>query len=160
MSRKIGLLDLLGKRKITMPDTSNPTGSISSLYPQPNQQQPNALLSDPAKLVGMLNQLQDYQIRQQQAPALAQIPAAQLQGQNTANQTALIQQRDFLRKGFTTAVVNSLAAKAATQSLKEDDVHNEIVNATRIYWPEAGAVMVGPLTDHLLGNGVGKRRTF
>ena len=68
---------------------------LSSLYPQPAAAQPpNALLSDPAKAIGILSGLQDYRIKQQQADALGQIPAAQLTGQNIQNQTAQMGQNE------------------------------------------------------------------
>jgi hypothetical protein len=68
---------------------------LSSLYPQPPAAQPpNALLSDPAKAIGILSGLQDYRIKQQQADALGHIPAALLAGQNISNQTAQMGQNE------------------------------------------------------------------
>jgi hypothetical protein len=63
---------------------------LSSLYPQPPPQGGgvNALLSDPTRAIGLLSGLQDFRIKQQQADALSQMPAAQLQGQQIQNQTA------------------------------------------------------------------------
>jgi hypothetical protein len=67
---------------------------ISSLYPQPSAPGGgvNALLSNPASAINLLSSLQDYQIKQQQAPALGQIPAASLQGQQIQNRTAQMSQ--------------------------------------------------------------------
>jgi hypothetical protein len=67
---------------------------ISSLYPQPPQPGGNALLSDPAKAVGLLSGLQDLRLKQQQFNALAQQPEAALQGQNIQNQTSQMKQNE------------------------------------------------------------------
>lgn len=60
---------------------------ISSLYPAPPPQSQNALLSDPAKVIGIASGLQDYRLKQQQFDALAQQPQAALEGQNISNRT-------------------------------------------------------------------------
>lgn len=64
---------------------------VNALYPQPpaqQQQQPNALLSDPTRAISLLSGIQDYRLKQQQFDALAQQPGAALQGQNIQNTTA------------------------------------------------------------------------
>ena len=61
---------------------------ISALYPQPPaapQPQQGLLSGDPLRLVGMLGELQKIQLLRQQMPALAQQPAANLQGTNLVN---------------------------------------------------------------------------
>src|ERR1700722_6110621 len=65
------------------------------VYPtyQPQQNNTNALFSDPAKAIGLLSGIQDYRLKQQQFNALAAQPDAVLQGQNIQNQTAQMQQQ-------------------------------------------------------------------
>ena len=61
---------------------------VSSLYPQPPAApapQQGLLSGDPLRLVGMLGELQRIQLLRQQMPALAQQPAATLQGTNLVN---------------------------------------------------------------------------
>lgn len=76
-----------------------PDNSAAALYPQPNQNQPQGLASNPLALIPALNQLQQYQILQQQAPALGQQPAANLQATQTSIQNARMQmQADVLQR--------------------------------------------------------------
>jgi hypothetical protein len=69
---------------------------LSGLYPQPPAPGGgvNALLSDPAKAIGLLSGIQDYRLKQQQFDSLAQQPAAALAGQNIQNQTAQMKQNE------------------------------------------------------------------
>jgi hypothetical protein len=100
----------------------------SALYPQPAGQQPQGVLTgDPTKLIGMLGQLQDYQtkkqefqIRQQQAPALAQQPAAALAGQNIANASS---QQDMDAKALAIAG-GAYGSIANSDSPTSDNVHS------------------------------------
>jgi hypothetical protein len=102
---------------------------LSSLFPQPQQNQ-GALSGDPSKTVGLITDLQRAQILNEQAPALGQIPAATLLGQQIGNQTAQIQQQDAARKVVWGALGNSIAGLPNPQ---EDDVHNAIINLSRVY---------------------------
>lgn len=70
--------------------------ALSSLYPQPvaPQANTNALAGDPARAVGLLGALQDIALKRQQFDALAQQPAAALQGQNISNTTAQNEQNE------------------------------------------------------------------
>lgn len=94
---------------------------VSGLYPQPPQQQPqgSSLLSNPAQAVGIMNGLQEYGIRNQQAPALVQQPQAQLDQVRTAIQTARqIQQAEAQHR-----VAAGLGAMIP-DGAKSDDVHS------------------------------------
>lgn len=103
---------------------------LSSLYPAPPQQQPGLLSGNPQQLVGTLGELQRIGIVGQQAPALAQQPAATLQNTNIANQTAQIEQQEAARKIVWGAVGNSLNGM---DNPSPDDVHNTVVNLSRVY---------------------------
>lgn len=70
-----------------------PDNALSSLYPQPQQNQ-NALASDPSKVVGIITGLQDLALKRQQFDAQSQIPAAALEGQNISNATAQNKQNE------------------------------------------------------------------
>ena len=70
-------------------------GDVASpQYPSAQPSQNNSLLSDPAKAIGLLGGIQDYQLKNQQFNALSQQPAAALQGQNISNATAEMQQQE------------------------------------------------------------------
>lgn len=58
------------------------------VYPTYQPQGTNALVNDPAKVVGLISGIQDYRLKNQQFDALSQQPAAALQGQTIANTTA------------------------------------------------------------------------
>jgi hypothetical protein len=92
---------------------------VSSLYPQPPappQPQQNALTGDPLRMIGALGQLQYYQIRRQQAPALEQQPAAALANTQLANTTArMAQQADAQRR-----VAGGLGAMIPDNATKDD----------------------------------------
>jgi hypothetical protein len=68
--------------------------NVSALYPQPVAPGGNALLSDPAKAIGLLSAAQDLRLKNQQFNALAQQPEAALAGQNIANTTAQLKQNE------------------------------------------------------------------
>lgn len=74
----------------------------SGLYPAPPQQGQglagSSLLADPLRLIGAMRELQEYGIRQQQAPALAQQPAATLQGTQIQNTSAQMDQQAAARR--------------------------------------------------------------
>lgn len=101
---------------------------ISDLYPKPPQQQPNALLSNPAQAVGILGQIQDYRLKQQQFDALAQQPAAALAGQNISNATAEMQQQELAGRAVSRIMGGYLAGIAKPSA---DDVRSAAAFAAR-----------------------------
>lgn len=106
-----------------MVDVMPSGGSVpapSSLYPQPAPPAQNALTGDPSRLVGLLSGIQDYQIKSAQAPALAQMPAAALQGQNIANASS---QQDMDAKALLIAG-GAYGAIANSASPTANAVHN------------------------------------
>jgi hypothetical protein len=87
-------------------------------------------LSDPLKLIGALRQLQDYQIVRQQAPALAQQPAAALEGTRIANETARLQQQNIAQQ----TIYHFLASKASgIDNPTADDIHGLTAEAARTF---------------------------
>lgn len=89
-------------------------------YPAAPSQQQGALSGDPMRLIGALREIQDYQIRQQQAPALAQQPAATLRGTNISNVTA---QQEQDAQGMSIAG-GAYGALSNLENPTADDVHN------------------------------------
>lgn len=82
------------------------------VYPSfqpPAQNNTNALAGDPTKIVGLLSGLQDFRLKQQQFDALAQQPAAALQGQNIANTTATMTQQAAASRAASTIIATYLA---------------------------------------------------
>ncbi len=80
---------------------------ISGLYPQPPQPGQGFLTGDPLRTIGAIGELQNIGIRAQQAPALAQIPAASLQNTQIANQAALMRQQAEARNAIAQAFGNA-----------------------------------------------------
>lgn len=117
--------------------------------PPPSQ---GLLQGDPSRAVGLLGQIQDFQIRQQQAPALGQIPAASLAGQHIANATA----QQAQEAAATATIRNALATSlAGTPNPTADDVHSAIVNVSRAN-PHIAVTMPGIINaqgDFLLKDG-------
>lgn len=105
-----------------MGDVASPT------YPGAPAPSQGLLQGDPTRLIGALQGIQDYQIRQQQAPALGQIPAAQLQGQNISNVTAQQAQEAAATATVRSALASSLAGNP---NPTQDDVHSAMVNISR-----------------------------
>lgn len=70
--------------------------TLSSLYPQPPAQTaaPNALLSDPAKAIGLMDSATRLRLLNDQYDALSQQPGAALQGQQISNQTSQMEQNE------------------------------------------------------------------
>ena len=97
--------------------------------PQPLAPQGGAL-NDPLRLIGALNQIQEYQLRQKQFPALAQQPAANLQGTNIANVTAEMTQQDAARKTIAAAYGTGLSG---FENPGADDVHSLTAYIARSY---------------------------
>lgn len=117
--------------------------------PPPSQ---GLLQGDPARAVGLLGQIQDFQIRQQQAPALGQIPAASLAGQHIANATAQQAQEAAATATIRNALATSLAGNPSPTA---DDVHSAIVNVSRAN-PHIAVTMPGIINaqgDFLLKDG-------
>src|SRR3984957_2256934 len=104
--------------------------ALSSLYPPPPQQNnnTNALLSDPAKVIGLLGAVQDYQLKQRQFNALSQQPDAVLAGQNIQNQTAQMQQQALAARVVHGVMGNYLAG---IKNPTADDVRSAAALAAR-----------------------------
>jgi hypothetical protein len=133
----------------------------SGLYPAPpsqSQQPQNILSGDPLRLVGTLGELQRLKILQEQAPALGQIPGAQLSNTQLANKQAQLDLQNARRNAFGAALYGSLAGRMATPDAKSgrvkpltaDDVHNEVVNISRQFDPETAALAGPAFIDTLL----------
>lgn len=104
---------------------------LSGLYPQPPQQQTQGVLSgNPAQMLDTLQRLQQYQLTQQQFPALAQQPAATLQNTQIANQTAIMQQQATARQAVHGYIGNALSG---IDKPTADDVRSAVVNASRAF---------------------------
>ena len=102
---------------------------VYSLYPkapQPNK----GIAGNPLQTIGACGELQRIGIMAQQAPALGQIPGQELSNLQLANQTGQMQLRDSMRKIVWGALGNSIASMPNPQ---EDDVHNAVVNLSRVY---------------------------
>jgi hypothetical protein len=80
-------------------------------YPsyQPAQNSGNALINDPAKVIGLVSTLQDYRLKQQQFNALAQQPQATLDRTNIDNQTAMMGQQAAASKAVAGLIGGYLA---------------------------------------------------
>src|ERR1035437_7724125 len=102
--------------------------SADSLYPQPPQQNQSLLSGDPSKMIGTLQGIQNFQIQQAQAPALMQIPGANLQNINIANATAQFSQEAAMTKMVQGAYSTVLAGKDKPTS---EDVQNLTANIGR-----------------------------
>src|ERR1035437_6899356 len=83
--------------------------SADSLYPQAPAPQQSLLSGDPSKMIGTLQGIQNFQIQQAQAPALMQIPGANLQNTNIANATAQFQQEAAMTAEAQRRFANGLA---------------------------------------------------
>lgn len=108
-----------------MGDVASPTN-----YPQPVQPQQNALASDPAKVIGLMSGLQDYRLKQQQFDALSQQPAAALQGQQIANDTAMQGQQEMASRAISRVMGGYLAG---IQKPTADDVRSAAAFAARSF---------------------------
>ena len=131
-------------------------GDVASpLYPQAPQspQNSNALLSDPSRAIGLLSQIQDYRIKQQQFPALAQQPQAALTGQNIANTTAQLSQ-DEAGTQIAAHYLGSLPDNATPDQI------NRMTMAIRATHPNISAQTINNVADLALkdpksiGNGL------
>lgn len=100
--------------------------ALSGLYPQPVAPQPG-LASDPAKVVGVMNALNQNKLFDAQFPALARQPQAALEGAQIHNETAALEQH-AKQQGF---LVDSLGALADDPKLNADKVRNTAVTLAR-----------------------------
>ena len=114
----------------------------ASMYPAPPQQQQGLLQGDPLKLIGALQAIQSLGLQRQQIPALAQQPAATLQGTNISNATAAFQQRALQNKWLD----DNWGAQADKQGLGPEDVFNFQARAARAGVP---ADMIKDYADRL-----------
>lgn len=102
----------------------------NALYPSAPQQAPASanLLADPAKAIGILSGIQDYRLKSQQFDALAQQPAASLQGQNISNATAEMQQQEGASRAVSRIMGGYLAGIPKPSA---DDVRSAAAFAAR-----------------------------
>lgn len=100
---------------------------VNALYPQPAPVAPGLMSGDPSKIIGLVGALNQNALFQKQFPALAEQPAAALEGQRIANTTAQLEQ-DSKRNGF---IVDSLGSLADDPKLNVDKVRNVAVTMAR-----------------------------
>lgn len=106
-----------------MPDGN----ALSGLYPQP---QTNGLASDPSKVVGLMNALNQNRLFNATFDAQSQIPGAALQGQNISNDTAEMQQQEMASKAVSRVMGGYLAG---IKDPKPDDVRSAAAFAARSF---------------------------
>ncbi len=94
---------------------------VGALYPQPPQPGQGGLLSDPLKAIGALQAVQSLQLQGRQFPALAQQPAATLQGTDIENKTRLMQQQESARRVINGAFGTALSGR--TDNPSRDEIH-------------------------------------
>jgi hypothetical protein len=104
--------------------------ALSSLYPQPPQQNnnANALLSDPAKVVGLVNALNQNRLFTATFDAQSQIPQTTLEGQQISNATAQMQQQALAARVVHGVMGNYLAG---IKKPTADDVRGAAALAAR-----------------------------
>jgi hypothetical protein len=124
--------------------------SISGLYPQPPQQQPqgSSLLSNPGQAVGIMQGLQNLNIQSQQAPALVQQPQAALgiAQRELASRNAEYQFK--MRQLYSGWMGNYLTT--LDHNPTNDEIHNETANAVRAFGG-AGADIADQTAQDILG---------
>lgn len=122
-------------------------GDVASpQYPQtPQPNQGNALLSDPSRAIGMLSQIQDYRLKQQQFNALSQQPQAALTGQNISNTTAQLSQ-DEQGTQIAAHYLGSLPDNATPDQI------NRMTMAIRATHPNISAQTINNVADMALRN--------
>lgn len=105
-------------------------GGVNALYPQPVAPGGggNALLSDPARAISLMSGIQDFRLKQQQFDALAQQPAAALEGQNISNATAEMQQQEMASRAVSRIMGGYLAGIPKPSA---DDVRSAAAFAAR-----------------------------
>ena len=132
-------------------------GDVASpQYPQAPQPQPNSnvLLSDPSRPIGLLSQLQDYRLKQQQFGALAEQPQAALTGQNIANETALQAQQAAASRVIASTMAPMLSGNPKPTA---DDVRSAATYAARanpeiaLKYPDAIRAAIDVVTRHPQG---------
>lgn len=115
------------------------------LYPKAQPPQQNLLSGNPLSLIQALGAVQDYQIRQQQAPALGQIPAAALRGQQISNQT----QQQALDLATRDSALRSISQGLDPNKSTADDVYSGQANFMRAN-PSANPAAVNAAADVIL----------
>lgn len=115
----------------------------TSLYPQPAQ---NALTGNPAQLIDTVGRLQNLNILMQQAPALAQQPAATLHGTLIANQQQQLALDTTKRQMIAGALSSQLFGKS---NISPEDVHNATAYVARQFAPE-DAPLINQTADLVL----------
>lgn len=98
------------------------------VYPSFQPQQTNALAADPAKVVGLMNGLNQNRLFNSTFDAQSQIPGAALQGQNISNETAEMQQQEMASKAVSRIMGGYLAG---IKDPKPDDVRSAAAFAAR-----------------------------
>jgi len=130
-----------------MPDAP----ALSGLYPRPPDPSSTGLISgDPLRLIGAAQALQSLGLQRQQLPALAQQPAAALQGTQIENQTRLLQQRDAQRR----IIANAFGTIAGMDKPTPNDVHSQTTYLSRTY-PEIPSSLINDTADVMLNHPTG-----
>lgn len=100
--------------------------ALSGLYPQPPAPAQN-VANDPAKVIGVVNALNQNKMFNATFPAVSQQPQAALEGQNIANTTAQLEQH-AKQQSF---LIDSLGSLADDPNLNYDKVRNTAVTFAR-----------------------------
>src|SRR5882757_6321074 len=93
--------------------------ALSGLYPQPPAQSQN-IANDPAKVIGIVNALNQNKMFNATFPALSQQPQANLEGTQIANTSAQLEQH-AKQQSF---LIDSLGSLADDPKLNYDKVRN------------------------------------
>lgn len=122
---------------------------VNALYPQPVAPS-QGLMSDPAKVVGLMGALNQNKLFQAQYPALAQQPQASLEGQQIHNATSQMEQNE---KGaqFTAHYFGSLPDDA-----KPEDIY-KMKAAIRAVHPNISGETINTVADIALRDPKGLR---
>jgi hypothetical protein len=119
----------------------------SSLYPAAPQPQQGILNGNPLQTIGVLSQLQNYALKREQIPALAQIPGAVLQGQQITN----AQQQQALNLATRDAALRSISQSIDPEKATSDDIFNAQANFMKAN-PGANPAIVNSAADLILNN--------
>ncbi len=125
---------------------------ISGLYAQPPQPGQGLLTGDPLRTIGAMGELQNIGIRAQQAPALSQLPAANLANTQIANQIEAMRRDDTARKLIATGFGNAFGDGLP-------HTQNELNNFTAYFArsnPTIPATAINEAVSHLLNNENGR----
>lgn len=121
-----------------------------ALYPQPPAPSQGVLSGDPSKIIGLVGALNQNKLFNATFDAQSRIPAATLQGQQIANDTAAFEQyakqSDFAAKG-----IAALAQKG--DKLTKDDINNWAVTMARNTDPRAvPSTVIDALKNRILSD--------